>query len=1850
MEDRRDPVRPCLQKWREELIDLSRRNRLLYFKHLRSGSLEFEQSAQTLLDGLGGRGASAGWGFHIPLDPPDPPSLLDPDPPDSPPPRSDHLVVAESQGKTGIEIERSLRTLVRKAQAEFLDAGLWVLYVGLGFLHWKDGADQVRSPLYLLPVRLERRQGRGGWRLVGSDDGEPALNPSLAVRLERDGIDLPALDELEDDSYPTAVAAVRRAVKRTDWQVDETAVLSTFTFQKEVIYRDLRANEDAIAAHSMVGLLAEGPTSPHFQTLAFEPEREDRLDDRHPPEDLACILDADSTQRQCLIAARNGRSFVMDGPPGTGKSQTIANVIAQLLHDGKTVLFVSEKAAALEVVQNRLTEVKLDPFILALHSHRATRKAVAQELGDALSESPRATSHFGAAERARIKRDRKQLTDYALAVNEIRRPFQQNLHDVVGEISKLNSYPLIPLPDLDTTSVDAVDFERVEDLAAQLSRAWAPVERGDDFLWRNLVKPRTAGSDETDYRHRVGRLRTALENLQSASVAVHEDLWIVGTPTPTTATWLQELLGLVDSRPPIAELWMTTPDLTEANSRVERLATESDALAETERELSDWTPDWSGLDPAAADRLHQMRAQIAELHPAPDVGHDSTYRLTSDEGQLTESRGLRGALETHASTQLYALRDALDGAARIVETLTPAAAALTTAFAVSSDVSPIMLDRLATLAELADSAAPPEPDWFRQSSLQAAREAHRVLSEIVPPYMAQRDDLVQDFKPTVLDLPLGTLRERFTNRHKGIRKLGRAYRADKAMLAGATTSGKIGKQTLGRLADLVDWQQAHRQLETAESEHAAALGAYYPSRDRADFDLGLRAIEVAEQALAVSGGTIGTTALQEVFGRSRASGQHLANAAAQAVDHLASFRNRELASRLGATTMLALEGTGLRAVTDWCRTLAALTGAMASDITAVEQRVGRPVQLADAHRLLRVRADQDRIADSVDSLAETASDLIGDMAAKPDAAALRAASEWVARIREHLDGEIEPRTAESVMTAGLSENHIVEAKAHAGEALEQFLTIFEKPHGATLRDELNRSYDDAFALLDAFDATAADMHTWSDYVESRDALVAFGLGAAIAECERLLKPASDVPHILWLALLRRWADQIIDSDNRLRPGRAADRHRIREEFQRLDRKLVQNAVADVINACTQRRPTSSAGGAGVIRQQAQLKRRHKPVRTLLSQAGDAAQRLKPCFMMSPLSVSQFLPAEMSFDAVIFDEASQVREVDAIGCIYRGKQLIVAGDQKQLPPTSFFDRTADTDEEDIDDEVLDFESVLDRCKAQGFVPLPLNWHYRSRHEALITYSNRSFYDGRLHTFPGAVFDSADLGVELFHVDGIYRRGSTRDNLVEAAAVVDRVVFHRQNHPEAAIGVVALSTAQQAAVEAEIERRSESEPELRELATDDRLSGFFVKNLESVQGDERDIIILTIGYGPDEAGKLTMNFGPMNREGGERRLNVAVTRARQRVEVISSISSGDITSDSGTLNHLRRYLDFAENGPAALAMNLQGSVGDAESPFEEEVIASVRSMGYDAEPQVGAAGYRIDIGIRHPNQPGRYVLGVECDGASYHSSKVARDRDRLRQEVLEGLGWTIHRIWSTAWFTNRTAEEARLRSSIDEALKGSVRKTAAPKAEVTTAPTVEIKETDIEARPDWATEYVEPQAPSGPSNRPDFHDLESRDIISWQIRKVVEDHGPIHCDAVLRSVRQEWGLNRAGSRMREAFTRVARYLCRNQEIQQERSWMRCRVQKSSVRVPMSDGAPRRPVREVPPDEIQRALLLLLKDAGPCTPESLCLAWARLYGWARVGPDIEAAFKKAVKALRATGMVEGRQTLRATDTSHE
>ena len=546
---------------------------------------------------------------------------------------------------------------------------------------------------------------------------------------------------------------------------------------------------------------------------------------------------------------------------------------------------------------------------------------------------------------------------------------------------------------------------------------------------------------------------------------------------------------------------------------------------------------------------------------------------------------------------------------------------------------------------------------------------------------------------------------------------------------------------------------------------------------------------------------------------------------------------------------------------------------------------------------------------------------------------------------------------------------------------------------------------------------------------------------AIDFCISERVPSRQVPRVIERALLQEWAEHQLRTDPDLSTVRAADRDALVREYRELDRALIAAATSSIIRACNARRPRSDVGEAAVIRREAEKKRKHMPVRTLIDRSRHVTQAIKPCFMMSPLAVSQYLPADLRFDVVIFDEASQVSPGDAINCIYRGSALILAGDQKQLPPTNFFaGNTADDEEEwsEDSDDTTEFESVLDLAKASGaYQSLTLRWHYRSRHEALIAFSNASFYEGRLITFPARHQEGPDVGVELFPVDGTYRRGTSRDNPEEAAAVARRVIHHYDTRPALSLGVVTFSEAQADAVDLAVSRARQDRPDLDRFFTNDRLKGFFVKSLESVQGDERDVMIFSIGYGPDENQKITMNFGPLNKQGGWRRLNVAITRARYRNEIVTSIRASDITESVTTegLRHLRRYLDYAARGMPALALDTSAG-GDAESPFEESVINVIRSWGYELTPQVGTAGYRIDIGVRHPDHPGVYALGVECDGYQYHSSKVARDRDRLREQVLRGLGWNLHRIWGTAWYRDRNGEEHKLRAAIEHAVTAPV----------------------------------------------------------------------------------------------------------------------------------------------------------------------------------------------------------------------
>lgn len=580
------------------------------------------------------------------------------------------------------------------------------------------------------------------------------------------------------------------------------------------------------------------------------------------------------------------------------------------------------------------------------------------------------------------------------------------------------------------------------------------------------------------------------------------------------------------------------------------------------------------------------------------------------------------------------------------------------------------------------------------------------------------------------------------------------------------------------------------------------------------------------------------------------------------------------------------------------------------------------------------------------------------------------------------------------------------------------------------------------------------LENWIHFLNLMDEIKSYGIKEFVDAAIASNVPAKDVAKSFKKTFYHQWIETIIRSTPTLSRFNYVEHNKALQEFKNKDLEHFTINMAEIRSELYGKRPLTDVVPANspiaIIRREAQKKRKQKSIRVLLSETGELVQTLKPCFLMSPLSVSTFLDTDkIRFDTVVFDEASQIFPQDAIGAIYRGSQLIVVGDSKQMPPSNFFSTTIES-EDDEEEEINDYESILDLCSTK-FNQLLLKWHYRSKYEELIAFSNRNYYKNELVTFPSSISaNMMDVGVDFYKVDGVYDRTS-RTNRVEAEKVVDLVFEHFKKHPQRSLGVVAFNISQQSLIEKLISKRREKDSSADEFFKGDLKEPFFVKNLETVQGDERDTIIFSVAYAKDTTGRFISNFGPLNKVGGERRLNVAVTRAKKNVKLVTSMYYTDIpvTENVGAKN-LRDYLDFAQNGAVALERSISVDAFDHyDSDFEMEVCEFLRSKGFTVDTQVGCSSFKIDMAIRKPDTSD-YVLAVECDGASYHSSKNARDRDRLRQQVLESMGWQFYRIWSTDWFRNKENAKIKLLEAASAAVGISKKPVFVKKEEPQTSP--------------------------------------------------------------------------------------------------------------------------------------------------------------------------------------------------------
>jgi len=810
-----------------------------------------------------------------------------------------------------------------------------------------------------------------------------------------------------------------------------------------------------------------------------------------------------------------------------------------------------------------------------------------------------------------------------------------------------------------------------------------------------------------------------------------------------------------------------------------------------------------------------------------------------------------------------------------------------------------------------------------------------------------------------------------------------------------------------------------------------------------------------------------------------------------------------------------------------------------------------------------------------------------------------------------------------------------------------------------------------------------DLQMWTDFKKLREEFIKVNMGVFLSKLLENPPEASQLLDIYHKTIYQAWLDSIFEKTTVLSEFRGQNHEKVIEEFRKLDKELVYLSGQKIIELCNSRRPKNILFKAqdsefSILRREAAKKRKHLPIRHLFNRIPNLLLKLKPCLLMSPLSVSQFIQPDiktekqipfddyvqsevLKFDLVIFDEASQIFTEDVVGAIYRGRQLIVAGDSKQLPPTNFF-RTMDNDEDYNENEIeeetsADFNSVLDECSTI-LSPHLLKWHYRSKHESLIAFSNNQFYGDRLITFPSSRYKNETLGIKFVYVpDSVYDRGGKRNNIKEAEIVADKVFQHFTNYPNKSLGVVAFSQAQMIAIEDEIEQRRRLKPEFEGFFKEDRLEGFFVKNLENVQGDERDVIIFSIGYGCDQHGRMTMNFGPLNKPGGERRLNVAVTRAREKIILVSSIKASDIdihtTKASGVLN-LHYYLAYSEIGERALTITHPQGKGDIESPLEESVTEVIKNMGYNVINQVGCSGYRIDIGVIDPENTGQFLLGVECDGATYHSAATARDRDRLRQQILEGLGWKIHRIWSPDWVAKRETEVKKLKSAIEKArndeinssekniiiLEGKVKSPEViTKRENNMTERISINHKDEDISLPGTLPYetcdISPNLWAGK----DFHLPEYRLEQGNLIVKIVRKEGPIHIQLVAKRLVTAWGLSRTGNRIMKAVNEAVRYgEIRNLFIKKVDFLWPCSLTNIYVRTPVS-GIPEsfRDIEHIAPEEIQVAIKIIIQHALSIGKESLITETARIFGFNRTSDTIKEYILKEYKFLKKNGIIK-------------
>lgn len=1518
------------------------------------------------------------------------------------------------------DLERKLNNISSKCRTWIQETGINVLHVAYGFLEWSEPnqTDTSFAPLILCSAQIDRKRTREGieFHIKGTGE-EPEINAVLAEKMRIEfGIELPPFNGASVEDYLSAIAEI--APRQIVWKIRRQVAIGVFPSARMAMYHDIDPKHPAFPDSEIVRSLLGGSNTQTSSPFA----EEYNVDEPEIEKNVPCVvMDADSSQFSTLVDISKGKNLAVEGPPGTGKSQTIVNAIAAALAEGKKVLFVAEKLAALNVVRARLEAVGLGEFLLPLQAERSTREQVIGSVRSRVEMHRPATVRDYDDQIAEYRRIRTQLADYIDLLTLSFGASGMTIHEIL-------SRSIATAPRLETVPAEIIEQSDIPE--TYLHKA-------------GIGRLRALG----DMVEKAAEQASAAKPYWKATGLTHAERFTVEEACNLAARASQAFRALAAARDLLPNYGV---DRDAAEDKLAALAAALVGLAtlkETESELhlallakdapARLAAFIAGCDACAAS--HQELASILSVEATEAVRAD-LERLRS----ICRSNDIQTLDWQTLQANLATRRETLQTSRRLASMMAPL-------IRVEPEASEWPLAAVGRAAQ-AIAAAGREALMCRNTATNDP-SALPLLQKLIAEgrgLQAERADLSNQVSLSI-DAPA----EALTSAIAALRAGGLF-----AVFSGEFRNAKRLARSLS-LAERFDRRDGLARLEKL---------AGYRSRERA--------FQQNPQAAVLFG--LHFRGVDTEFGPF----EKLATYYASTQDTLAGPELRALRNFLRDADFDELETVPSVPIDTPVDTLATLQ----NEVADAERRLAALEHALDElGPLLSVLRDPSSVSpSSLEGLIERmgtflerraaldadrgAAVLLGDRFAgsrtvtaplKPVCAWAQSAMPVTEQLATVLRGGHVAKAAEQIET-------VLRAHAHVNGVLESLARVAQIDTGVFTdnRDEIGCA-----AALDAasHDAEGLFAHAAlaTALVELRDT------GTSPLAAHRM---ASGVPSNLAaqfeaLAVRKLARAAYAEHGKKLAryPGSRLDE--LRNALARQDKeiiKLAQKQLRWKIHADAKPPYGNGMGKKSTWTQMALIdneinkQKRFISVRDLTQRAGKALLELKPCWMMSPLAVAQYVPkGALNFDLCIIDEASQMPPEAAIGALLRCKQTVVVGDTNQLPPSSFFKKMIDDDEADEDDAVLN-ESILEMANATFRPARRLRWHYRSRHSGLIKFSNRLVYNDDLIVFPSATESMSRMGVEYRKIDGLYKAGT---NATEARVMVDAALEFMRTDPNRSLGIVTLNQKQRDLIAEEFEyalgrdRHAQAYVDAWKLHHDG-LEEFFIKNLENVQGDERDVIFIGTVYGPEvQGGKVAQRFGPINGLAGKRRLNVLFSRAKEKIVTFSSMTAADIIAEengNAGAYMLKRWLEYA-----ATAV-LDGGTNTAKEPdseFELFVMDQIRAMGCEPVPQVGVAGYFIDIGVKHPDWPHGFILGIECDGASYHSAKSARDRDRLRQEVLERLGWHLHRIWSTDWFNNPRREAERIR----EVIAARVQALKAREAEFLTQPVPAQSTTAIQLPP-------------------------------------------------------------------------------------------------------------------------------------------------------------------------------------------